>query len=1049
MARRPSDIGGCEEDDGRVGVEDPYAERSYSELKVLGDGSFGTVWLCDWHSPVKSDVLLSAMQCGQGARAEWAGKRLVALKRMKRVWEGGWRQARTLGELASLRSIPPHPAVIPLYDAFISPRSRELYFVFECMEGNLYQLTKSRKGRPLAAGLVASCFHQMVSGLQHVHRHGYFHRDMKPENLLVTTTGLCQYWSTNAVEEINARRAAGDTDFQLQLKGEKDPNIQMDVQVIIKLADFGLARATNSKPPYTEYVSTRWYRAPEVLLRATDYGAPVDMWALGTILAEMINLKPLFPGSSEIDQVYRVCEVLGDPSPEYGPDANGRMTGGGRWNTGIKLAKRVGFSFPKRKPLELRSLFPKETPRSLIDCVANLLRYNPRYRMTSDDCITHQYFREVLPHLQRVPPLPRIPFSWGQPSPRPTPSAQQPPVEASFNVHTRPLPPSHSHHEAHAAFANGDMRTLPPPDTAPETPVGELVTPNGAAPGTYFTRSYLPEAEQRTYGASALVRQLRELDLPTDDLASYGARRWSEAEINASRQRYANSVHAGSVQSIPDSISNPSYSNLNSLSAISLDMLQPHPQPQHPHQNPDTHVVAYVRQQAAYQQQIMQPVVSQSTPNLTPTAPAADPNSMRQAQSTMTLPLPSTAQLASSSGHMPAPQATSKLGPPPPVPIGKKKKWGLSSVFGAAGKSSTSLPAVDEHASATTSLKRTQSGQYAGDRVPSAQQQQPPMDPKASKKEAERQSRELLKAKREAAERAQKERARAVLNKRAQLVSGRNVELEYANVVTDNITPRETNDLARQTSRPVAGYPSGYPLSHQSTLPSGSITSLGSYHSAGQSPYLQVEDGMGRHKARKQTEEDDHSSIGRASAKSRSLLSVATMESDPGSRRSLHNVWPDAMSQSSRRPSSNAYRGSMSHSSVSLDNQLSSQLQRTTVQSASESSLSLGRNPMPPNRASMSGPTIQNHDQSYHPTPPYGYPADQAMTVGTSVSRRSSRAQLPSIEDWHAPPTSINPMFKVPPQDTQQHPRDPGANGLPPFASFVNMTNPHHPNPPQ
>lgn len=110
-------LGTPPEDDGRVGVEDPSkvqrpfrkadiilaAERSYTDLKVLGDGSFGTVWLCDWRSQLKPDVLLSAMQCGAGARPEWAGKRLVALKRMKRVWEGGWRQARNLGELVVSR----------------------------------------------------------------------------------------------------------------------------------------------------------------------------------------------------------------------------------------------------------------------------------------------------------------------------------------------------------------------------------------------------------------------------------------------------------------------------------------------------------------------------------------------------------------------------------------------------------------------------------------------------------------------------------------------------------------------------------------------------------------------------------------------------------------------------------------------------------------------------------------------------------------------------------------------------------------------------------
>lgn len=212
------------------------------------------------------------------------------------------------------------------------------------MEGNLYQLTKSRKGRPLAGGLIASVFHQIVSGLHHIHLNGYFHRDMKPENLLVTTTGLQEYLSSSALVAVNSnggRLPSPNSTAGRQIRYEKD------VAVIVKLADFGLARATASAPPYTEYVSTRWYRAPEVLLRSREYSAPVDMWALGTILAEMINLKPLFPGQSEVDQVYRICEVLGDPSRDYGVDERGRLRGGGDWDRGIKMAKAVGFAFPK------------------------------------------------------------------------------------------------------------------------------------------------------------------------------------------------------------------------------------------------------------------------------------------------------------------------------------------------------------------------------------------------------------------------------------------------------------------------------------------------------------------------------------------------------------------------------------------------------------------------------------------------------------------------------------------------------------------------------
>lgn len=171
---------------------------------------------------------------------------------------------------------------------------------------------------------------------------------MKPENLLVTTTGLAEYLTASAVQQINTSRNGRIPDeLARDSKGNELPRYEKDVAVIVKLADFGLARATSSKPPYTEYVSTRWYRAPEVLLRSTEYGPPVDMWALGTILAEMLNLKPLFPGVSEIDQVYRITETLGDPATDYGVDERGKVVGGGVWLSGVKLAKNVGFSFPK------------------------------------------------------------------------------------------------------------------------------------------------------------------------------------------------------------------------------------------------------------------------------------------------------------------------------------------------------------------------------------------------------------------------------------------------------------------------------------------------------------------------------------------------------------------------------------------------------------------------------------------------------------------------------------------------------------------------------
>ena len=201
------------------------------------------------------------------------------------------------------------------------------------MEGNLYQLTKSRRGRPLAVGLTASIFAQMLAGLEAVHQAGYFQRDLKPENLLITTTGLANYphWQAPHLVEMAA------------------PPPDCDVTVILKIADFGLARELSSRPPYTEYVSTRWYRAPEVLLRSRHYSAPVDTWAIGAILAELVTLKPIFPGQNEVDQVYKICETLGDPATDYGRDERGAVRGGGVWTDGVRLARAVGFAFPEAR----------------------------------------------------------------------------------------------------------------------------------------------------------------------------------------------------------------------------------------------------------------------------------------------------------------------------------------------------------------------------------------------------------------------------------------------------------------------------------------------------------------------------------------------------------------------------------------------------------------------------------------------------------------------------------------------------------------------------
>uniref|UniRef100_A0A0E0A480 Protein kinase domain-containing protein n=1 Tax=Oryza glumipatula TaxID=40148 RepID=A0A0E0A480_9ORYZ len=160
----------------------------------------------------------------------------------------------------------------------------------EVKECNLYQLMKSR-GKPFSETEVRNWCFQIFQALSHMHQRGYFHRDLKPENLLVT-------------------------------------------KELIKIADFGLAREISSEPPYTEYVSTRWYRAPEVLLQASVYNSAVDMWAMGAIIAELFSLRPLFPGSNEADEIYKICSVLGTPNQRT-------------WAEGLQLAASIRFQFPQ------------------------------------------------------------------------------------------------------------------------------------------------------------------------------------------------------------------------------------------------------------------------------------------------------------------------------------------------------------------------------------------------------------------------------------------------------------------------------------------------------------------------------------------------------------------------------------------------------------------------------------------------------------------------------------------------------------------------------
>ena len=145
------------------------------------------------------------------------------------------------------------------------------------------------------------------------------------------------------------------------------------------MADFGLARKINSQPPYKEYVSTRWYRAPEVLRQSSTYGSAVDMWAMGAIMAELFTLRPLFPGSSEADEIYKICSVMGSPTWNS-------------WAEGLKLANAINYQFPQFSSIHLSVLIPS-TSEDAINLITSLCSWDPYKRPTALEALQHPFFQ--------------------------------------------------------------------------------------------------------------------------------------------------------------------------------------------------------------------------------------------------------------------------------------------------------------------------------------------------------------------------------------------------------------------------------------------------------------------------------------------------------------------------------------------------------------------------------------------------------------------------------------------------------------------------------
>lgn len=272
----------------------------------------------------------------------------VALKKIMKPFSTAILAKRTYRELKLLKHLR-HENVISLSDIFISPLE-DIYFVTELLGFDLHQLLTSR---PLEKQFVSYLFYQIMRALKYVHSANVVHRDLKPSNILI--------------------------------------NDNCD----LKICDFGLARIQD--PQMTGYVSTRHYRAPEIMLSWQRYDVEVDIWSAGCILAEMILGHPLLPGQDHIHQFSIITELLGTPPDEV-------INSIGSENT-----LRFVRSLPHREPVSFATKFEGCEPE-VVDLLEKMLVFDPRKRITAAESLEHPYLLQY--HDPTDEPVADEPFDW-------------------------------------------------------------------------------------------------------------------------------------------------------------------------------------------------------------------------------------------------------------------------------------------------------------------------------------------------------------------------------------------------------------------------------------------------------------------------------------------------------------------------------------------------------------------------------------------------------------------------------------------------------------
>jgi mitogen-activated protein kinase 1/3 len=291
----------------------------YKDLQYIGEGAYGMV--------------CSASDVNTGLR--------VAIKKISPFEHQTYCQ-RTLREIKILARIQ-HENVIDILDIIRQPSLEELrdvYIVQGLMETDLFKLLKTQK---ISNDHTCYFTYQILRGLKYIHSANVIHRDLKPSNVLLNTN--CD----------------------------------------LKICDFGLARVADPSQNHagilTEYVATRWYRAPEIMLNSKAYTISIDVWSVGCIVSEMLGNRPLFPGKHYLNQLSLILNVVGTPSPDDMKCIHNEK------------ARLYVASLPRQEKVPWSHLHPNAQPQALA-LLENLLSFNPDKRLAVEAALAHPYLRQ-------------------------------------------------------------------------------------------------------------------------------------------------------------------------------------------------------------------------------------------------------------------------------------------------------------------------------------------------------------------------------------------------------------------------------------------------------------------------------------------------------------------------------------------------------------------------------------------------------------------------------------------------------------------------------